>query len=117
VSVLIAVRTALTSGSPALRVWYGYRPQGLTAAGVVFSIVDIVDDEHLRGDSNLARVRVQVDAYSTDAKESESLSDEARALMLASPLFQAITVLGLADFEDDTGLYRFTRDFAVWFRR
>lgn len=114
-SLLVAVNAALLAGSPALRVWYGVRPQGVNAAGIVFQIVDRIDEEHLRGDASLARARVQIDAYSTDAKEAEALCDEARALLLASMTFQTHTLSGFNDYETDTGLFRFSRDFACWF--
>lgn len=111
-----AIHATLTAGSPALKVAFGIRPSEWGSAdGVVFNIISDIDDEHLSGDSGYIAARVQVDAWSQNALRAEAMQIDARALMRTSVLLSAFTVGGFRDRDEETGLYRASKDYSVGF--
>lgn len=109
------VRAAL-AGVAALggRVSYGTNlAQPTVYPHAVFLFVSSVANVALGGPSNVQNTRVQVDVYSQDAGQADTLIDAVTAAMLA-----AFKVGGYTsqDFppDPDTKAFRMSCDFSVW---
>lgn len=110
------LKTALSAGSPPLRVANGVMPRTMSLPAVVFNIPAGDDDGDLDGGNGLRIARVQIDAWAEDPIMAEAVASEAEALLLASSLFAANSAFGFfTEYEEETQRYRFSRDFSVSF--
>lgn len=108
--------TALTSGSPAARVYPDVLPQQVNMPAVTFFTVAGDNDFHLLGQSGLIRRIIQVDVWSTVAMAADALMADLEALMIASTDFQVngIAASGADGYEAETQRYRVSREFTIW---
>lgn len=108
--------TALTSGSPAARVYPDVLPQMAVLPAVTFFTVTGDNDFHLQGQSGLIRRIVQVDVWSKVAMAADQLMVELENLMVASTAFQVNGIAASAadGYEPETERYRVSREFTIW---
>lgn len=66
--------TDITGG----RVYYRTAPQNVTEPYLTYQVIDATTEHHQGGSSGMGRTRLQVDSYSTDADEVESLATAVR---------------------------------------
>jgi hypothetical protein len=111
-----SIYSALTAGSPPLRVYAGLLPQKPVLPAVVYTIVFRHDEEDLAGnDCDLTNAHVQTDSYSTTEKEADATAATVRELMRSASDFNTFTLPGgLDEHETDTELYRVMREYSVW---
>lgn len=129
---MVADRIAADSGVQALvgtRVYQLKLPQRPTLPAIRVQLIDEPESYHLRGDVDLTRARVQVDAYVWEVGVTgydpyasvEAVADAARDALVGEP-FTSGGRSGSAFRETRTVLYegeelrliRVTQDFTVW---
>ena len=71
---------------------------------------------HLRGDSNLANSRFQIDVYADTKALTSTYKAAIRNAILANAELGATLINESSGYEPDTKRYRHRQDFSIWFR-
>lgn len=110
------VFAALTSGSPALRVYPEVIPEFVQMPVVTFTMIAGTEDFTLAGPTGLLRRLIQVDSWATTRASAYALITQAQALMVSASAFavNAISESGAPRYEPETRRYRESREFTVW---
>ena len=110
------VYTALTTGSPlptaaGLRVYPMLMPQEPAYPALTYQRIANDPIASLDGNSNLDRVRLQIDCWALTYLAAKNLAAEVRAEMAT---IGALLLLDLDDYESNEKVYRVTMDFSLW---
>lgn len=105
----------------AARVYPVTMAQGNRQTCIVYTRVSGEGDHHMQGASGLSRPRFQVDAWAADPDQAEALSDKVRKRidgfrgMMGDVRVQGCFFLNERDdFDAEVGMYRSSRDYAIW---
>ena len=85
--------------------------QGDPLPAVVVRVVSTVPNWHLRGDSNLDQVRVQVDSMAVNSTAAAALADAVRAALGAA---DRVLSSELEDYDPVTGANVVSQDYLLW---
>jgi len=124
-----AIAALITPASGPARIYPITLLQGQTQPSIVYTRISGQGDHHMQGASGLARPRIQIDCWSQSADTATTLAnlvkeriDGYRGSILwgeDSPE-EAIVVQGIffdserEDWDQESGLYRVSRDYLVW---
>lgn len=100
-----------------LRAHKGKLPNERVLPAIVVTVVTGTDEMVLRGDGELRRRVVQLDAWGTVESGADDYMEQARTKMLAASGFKVarIDVSGAPDYEPEANLFRSSLEFAIWF--
>lgn len=107
-------------------IFYGYAPSGTPSPFIVYQQIDSIPEHHQGGDSGMGRTRIQIDCYSTDADQTETLAHAVRRALdgyrdsIGSTFINAITLENRLDGMEgpsdgsEIRTFRSTLDFIVY---
>lgn len=87
------------------------RAQGEALPAVSMRVISTVPNTHLRGDSNLDEVRVQVDSYGATYTAAAALADAVRTALGSA---ERVLVGELTDFDPSTEAHVVSQDYLLW---
>jgi hypothetical protein len=112
---VIAALQALLQPLAAGGAWYAFRRDQTPADEyIVYQRVVSVPNVSMQGASNLQPTRFQIDIYAKAMQRAVSIEAALLTAVAGAP-FPCVPVLVRDFYEADTGLYRLSRDFTVWY--
>lgn len=112
-STLIEDLQALLAPLAAGGAHYAIAETPATQPYIVWQRIDSVPNVALSGPSALQNTRVQIDIYATTVQAAVAIEVALEAAFAASSM-QNVPVLSQEFFENDTRLYRISKDYSVW---
>ncbi|VVE28221.1 hypothetical protein PPN31114_03514 [Pandoraea pneumonica] len=111
-----AVQAALEPVTPGA-VFPGTAPQGAQLPRITYQGIGGKPNVTLRGPSSTQNARMQIDAYAKSLLEALAVMDGAFLALTRDAVLKAIPLEGNPRWtkEADTGLWRASRDFSIWF--